>query len=146
MLDLTPIREVCLEDNMTVSCRSVATRGAQRYKIELSVIRALYSCSRMEDAPRLRLPLHHPDCIRARDIKLQQRDEKRAQRNALTRYQCPCNLCGGRRRPYKVVTVARHLRHRGRHGALRGWTAVRAFPQLTSSLHCKKCVFANFWT
>ena len=79
----------------------------------------------MEDVPRVRLPLHHPDRIRARDLKLLVRDETRAHMNDLSRYRCPCNLCGGRRRPYKSSTVARHLRHRGRHGALRGWTQVR---------------------
>jgi hypothetical protein len=88
----------------------------------------------MEDGPRNRLPLHHPDRIRARDLKLQQRDEERASMNALSRYRCPCNLCGGRRRPYKTSTVARHLRHRGRHGALRGWTEVILFPHHSSSV------------
>ena len=81
----------------------------------------------MEGELRTRLPLHHPDRIKARDLKLQLRDEERANRNELSRYRCPCNLCGGRRRPYKRSTVARHLRHRGRHGALRGWTQVIFF-------------------
>ena len=76
----------------------------------------------------MRTPLHHPERIRARDRKLQQRDEVRAHRNGLDRYRCPCNLCGGRRRPYKATTVARHLRHRGRHGALRGWREVIIVP------------------
>ena len=79
----------------------------------------------MENASIPRLPLDHPHRIKARDLKLQQRDEARATRNELSRYRCPCNLCGGRRRPYKISTVARHLRHRGRHGALRGWTEVK---------------------
>ena len=74
-----------------------------------------------------RLPLNHPQRIKARDLKLQHRDEERAQRNEMSRYRCPCNLCGGRRRPYNCATVARHLRHRGRHGALRGWTEVIQF-------------------
>lgn len=78
----------------------------------------------MEGEHIIRLPLNHPDRIKARDAKLQQRDEERARRNETSRYRCPCNLCGGRRRPYKSTTVARHLRHRGRHGALRGWTQV----------------------
>ena len=81
----------------------------------------------MEVESAARLPLTHPQRIKARDLKLQQRDEQRAIRNALCRYRCPCNLCGGRRRPYKSTTVARHLRHRGRHGALRGWTHVTLF-------------------
>ena len=71
-----------------------------------------------------RLPLDNPLRIKARDLKLQQRDEERANKNALSMYRCPCNLCGGRRRPYKTNNVARHLKHRGRHGALRGWTQV----------------------
>lgn len=71
-----------------------------------------------------RLPLNHPQRIKARDLKLRLRDEERARRTNTSRYRCPCNLCGGRRRPYKSTTVARHLRHRGRHGALRGWTQV----------------------
>ena len=74
-----------------------------------------------------RLPLNHPERIKARDLKLQLRDEERAARSELSRYRCPCNLCGGRRRPYKVATIARHLRHRGKHGALRGWTQVIFF-------------------
>ena len=78
----------------------------------------------MEGQEVARLPLDHPVRIKARDLKLQQRDEERAIRHELSRYRCPCNLCGGRRRPYKTTTVARHLRHRGRHGALRGWTEV----------------------
>ena len=78
----------------------------------------------MEGEPVARLPLDHPLRIKARDLKLQRRDEERVVRNDLSRYRCPCNLCGGRRRPYKTSTVARHLRHRGRHGALRGWTEV----------------------
>ena len=78
----------------------------------------------MEAEAIARLPLDHPVRIKARDLKLQQRDEERARRNELSRYRCPCNLCGGRRRPYKTSTVARHMRHRGRHGALRGWTEV----------------------
>lgn len=78
----------------------------------------------MEGERITRLPLNHPQRIKARDLKLQHRDEERAQRNEITRYRCPCNLCGGRRRPYKCSTVARHLRSRGRHGALRGWTEV----------------------
>lgn len=80
----------------------------------------------MEGEAIARLPLDHPHRINARDLKLQRRDEERANRNALTRYRCPCNLCGGRRRPYKTSTVARHLRHRGRHGALRGSTQVKS--------------------
>ena len=79
----------------------------------------------MEGETVARLALDHPLRIKARDLKLQRRDEERANRNALSRYRCPCNLCGGRRRPYKSSTVARHLRHRGRHGALRGWTEVK---------------------
>jgi hypothetical protein len=74
------------------------------------------------------LHLTHPERIKARDLKLHQRDEERANRNELTRYRCPCNLCGGRRRPYKRATVARHLTHRGKHGALRGWTQVMYSP------------------
>ena len=65
--------------------------------------------------------------ISARDLKLQHRDEERAQRNGMSRYRCPCNLYGGRRRPYKCATVERHLRHRGRHGALRGPAEVIQF-------------------
>ena len=80
----------------------------------------------MEGEAIARLPLDHPVCIKARDLKLQHRDEERATNNELSRYRCPCNLCGGRRRPYKTSTVARHLMHRGRHGALRGWTEVRS--------------------
>lgn len=83
----------------------------------------------MDPEPNRRLPLTHPQRIKARDLKLQRRDEERANRSELTRYRCPCNLCGGRRRPYKSATVARHLRHRGRHGALRGWTQVTISPQ-----------------
>jgi hypothetical protein len=81
----------------------------------------------MDAELRPRLPLDHPDRIKARDLKLHLRDCERANRNGLSRYRCPCNLCGGRRRPYKTSTVARHLRHRGRHGALRGWTQVMNF-------------------
>lgn len=89
----------------------------------------------MEGDRNDRLPLNHLDRIKARDSKLHQRDEQRANRNGLTRYRCPCNLCGGRRRPYKRTTVARHLRHRGRHGALRGWTQVIYSPLHTSEWH-----------
>ena len=90
----------------------------------------LTGCTNMEGEGdrNERLPLTHPERIKARDLKLHQRDEQRANRNELTRYRCPCNLCGGRRRPYKRATVARHLRHRGRHGALRGWTQVMYSP------------------
>ena len=95
----------------------------------------------MEDEPRTRLPLHHPDRIKARDLKLQLRDEQRANRNELSRYRCPCNLCGGRRRPYKTSTVARHLRHRGRHGALRGWTQVMFFLPPASEVSFVKCLY-----
>ena len=88
----------------------------------------------MDDVPRPRLPLDHSARIRARDLKLQLRDEERAHRNDLSRYRCPCNLCGGRRRPYKTSTIARHLRHRGRHGALRGWTQIISIPHPTQEL------------
>ena len=98
----------------------------------------------MEDESRTRLPLHHPDRIRARDLKLQQRDEVRANMNNLSRYRCPCNLCGGRRRPYKTSTVARHLRHRGRHGALRGWTQVMFFLYHTLEVGLPKCLYTFF--
>ena len=98
----------------------------------------------MEDEPRTRLPLHHPDRIRARDLKLQQRDEERANRNDLSRYRCPCNLCGGQRRPYKTSTVARHLRHRGRHGALRGWIQVMLFLLHILEVGLSKCLYTFF--
>lgn len=81
----------------------------------------------MEGERIIRLPLNDPQRIRARDAKLQLRDADRAQRHEMSRIRCPCNLCGGRRRPYKLATVARHLMHRGRHGALRGWTEVNPF-------------------
>ena len=89
----------------------------------------------MEGEHVARLPLNHPHRIKARDLKLQQRDVERANRNQLCRYRCPCNLCGGRRQPYKIATVARHLRYRGRHGALRGWTQVTNFPTFVAMRH-----------
>jgi hypothetical protein len=60
----------------------------------------------MDAELRPRLPLDHPDRIKARDLKLHLRDCERANRNGLSRYRCPCNLCGG---------------------ALRGWTQVMNF-------------------
>ena len=89
----------------------------------------------MEDEHVARLPLTDPQRIKARDLKLLQRDVERANRNQLCRYRCPCNLCGGRRRPFKIATVARHLRFRGRHGALRGWTQVTNWPTFVAKRH-----------
>lgn len=79
----------------------------------------------MEGNDRGRLPLNHQDRIRARDLKLFRRDEDRAARTRITKYRCPCNLCGGRRRPCSRRTILRHFESRGRHGALRGWTEVK---------------------
>ena len=101
-----------------------------RFKLQLTATWVAWWVARhmdMDTNPVGRLPLTHPLRIKARDLKLQRRDEERARRNGLTRYRCPCNLCGGRRRPYNGTTVARHLRNRGRHGALRGWTPVKFF-------------------
>lgn len=78
----------------------------------------------MEGSRHRRLPLNHRDRIAARDLKLFQRDEERAARNGSNNYRCPCNLCGGRRRPCSRRTILRHFQTRGRHGALRGWTEV----------------------
>ena len=106
------------------SLKVVVSRLAKQSGELLCIVVILKRCMSMDGEPVARLPLDHPLRIKARDLKLLQRDEERANMNALSRYRCPCNLCGGRRRPYKTSTVARHLRHRGRHGALRGWTQV----------------------
>jgi hypothetical protein len=120
-----------MEETPDWNCRSVLEWQAVRCKIgALPDVRnhSLEPYNNMDGQHVPRLPLNHPHRIKARDLKLQQRDEERAIRNELCRYRCPCNLCGGRRRPYMSTTVARHLKYRGRHGALRGWTQVSRRP------------------
>ena len=117
------------------------SRGVRFNKFRVELLTAIHMS--MEGERLTRLPLNHPQRIAARDLKLQHRDEERAQRNELSRYRCPCNLCGGRRRPYNCATVARHLRHRGRHGALRGWTEVIQF--LTRVLGIRIMNFFCIW-
>lgn len=103
----------------------------------------------MDGEGRERLPLNHPNRIRARDLKLYRRDEERAARDGISNYRCPCNLCGGRRRPCSRRTISRHFQSRGRHGALRGWTEVIEVFSNTVKLDqifiSMVCITVNYW-
>lgn len=124
----TGSNNLLMETTSVCSCRSKTARDTLVVRFQPFShmhLQSLLTYMNMEGENNPRLPLNHPHRIKARDLKLQRRDEERARRTDTSRYRCPCNLCGGRRRPYKSTTVARHLRHRGRHGALRGWTQVR---------------------
>ncbi|KAG0623573.1 hypothetical protein M758_3G184200, partial [Ceratodon purpureus] len=70
-----------------------------------------------------RLPIQNIQRRKARDAKLQFREELIADRTSAAKRICPCNICLGENRSLRFRAVVRdHLRRYGRHPSRRGST------------------------